>query len=136
MIVRLDHAHIFASDIDVTIHFYTELLGAKVVYDTQLIGQRNVRLDLNGLALHIYDQPPRSRDRGLIHHLGFTTDDLGALVTHMRDRGVTFRKPITEAETFRYVMCEAPDGILLELYEVVPGCEWMLGAPSSNEDDS
>ncbi len=128
MIARLDHVHIFASDMDATIQFYTEMFAAKVVYDTLLVGQRNVRLDLGGLALHIYDQLPRSQDRGLVHHLGFVTDDLDALVTHMQDRGLAFRKPITKDNAFRYVMCEAPDGVLLELYEVVPGGEWMLGS--------
>ena len=39
---------------------------------------------------------------------------------------MVFRKEITEDKNFRYVMCEAPDGILLELYEVKAGAEWML----------
>ena len=123
---RLDHVHIFASDMEATIQFYTTMFDARVVYDTELVGQRNVRLDLGGLALHIYDQPPRSADRGLMHHLGMLTDELDTLVTHMQANGVTFRKGITEAAAFRYVMCAAPDDILLELYEVKPGCEWML----------
>lgn len=126
MITRLDHVHIFASNMAETIDFYTTMFEAKVVYDTQLVGQRNVRLDLGGLAIHIYDQPPRSRDRGLVHHLGLLTDDLSGLVARMHDRGVTFRKVITEDTAFRYIMCEAPDGILLELYEVKPGGTWML----------
>ncbi len=126
MITRLDHVHIFASNMAETIRFYTMMFDAKVVYDSQLVGQRNVSLDLGGLAIHIYDQPPRSRDRGLVHHLGLLTDDLPGLMAHMQARGVTFRKAITEDTAFRYVMCEAPDGVLLELYEVKPGGEWML----------
>lgn len=123
---RLDHVHIFASDMETTIQFYTTMFDARVVYDRELVGQRNVRLDLGGLALHVYDQPPRSADRGLMHHLGILTDDLDALVAHMQAHGVTFRKGITEDVAFRYVMCAAPDNILLELYEVKSGCEWML----------
>lgn len=126
MITRLDHVHIFASNMAETIHFYTTMFAAKVVYDTQLVGQRNVRLDLGGLAIHVYDQPPRGRDRGLVHHLGLLTDDLPGLMAHMQSHGATFRKAITEDTAFRYFMCEAPDGILLELYEVKPGGEWML----------
>lgn len=124
---RLDHVHIFATDMDTTVHFYITMFDARVVYDTQLVGQRNVRLDLGGMALHVYDQTPRSADRGLMHHLGILTDDLDGLVSHMWGEGVVFRKDITEDAVFRYIMCEAPDGILLELYEVNPGCEWMLG---------
>lgn len=123
---HLDHVHIFASDINQTVAFYHTMFNARVVYDTELVGQRNVRLDLGGLALHLYDQHPRSADRGLMHHLGILTDELDHLVTHMQAHGVTFRKAITEDAAFRYIMCEAPDGILLELYEVKPGCEWML----------
>ncbi|MGH7966543.1 MAG: VOC family protein, partial [Candidatus Binatia bacterium] len=109
--IRLDHAHIFASHIKTTIHFYQTMFGARVVYDTALVGKRNVRLDIGGMALHVYDQMPRSADRGLINHLGIRTDDLAGLVAHMQTHGVTFRKGITEDEHFRYIMCEAPDGV-------------------------
>lgn len=124
--IRLDHAHIFASDIQATVDFYKAMLGARVVYDAELVGQRNVRLDLGGMAIHVYDQRPRSSDRGLIHHLGILTDDLPGLVARMKANGVAFRKEIREEESFRYVMCEAPDGLLLELYEVRPDREWMI----------
>ena len=128
--ICLDHVHIFSSDVEKTIHFYATMFDAKVVYDTPLVGKRNVRLDIGGMAMHVYDQKPRSADRGLVNHLGLRTDDLDGLVTHMQAHGVTFRKTITEAESFRYVMCEAPDGVLLELYQVKEGGEWMVGEGS------
>lgn len=107
-------------------NFYRTMFGARVIYDTELVGRRNVRLDIGGAALHVYDQLPRSADRGLIHHLGIRTDDLDGLMAHMRAHGVVFRKGIAEDQHFRYVMCEAPDGVLLELYEVKAGVEWMV----------
>ena len=125
--ICLDHVHIFSSDMEKTLRFYRTMFGARVIYDAVLMGQRNVRLDIGGQALHIYDQKPRSADRGLVHHLGIRTDDLEGLIAHMRENGVVFRKGITEATPFRYVMCEAPDGVLLELYELKPGGEWMVG---------
>ncbi len=125
--ICLDHVHIFSSNVEKTISFYATMFGAKVVYDTPLIGKRNVRLDIGGMAMHVYDQKPRSVGRGLVNHLGLRTDDLDSLVKHMQMNGVTFRKTITEAESFRYVMCEAPDGVLLELYQVKEGGEWMVG---------
>ena len=75
----------------------------------------------------MYDQKPRSSDRGLVHHLGIRTDDLDGLVRHMNANGVVFRKDVIDAESFRYVMFEAPDGVLVELYEVKVGSEWMTG---------
>ena len=133
--ICLDHVHIFSSDIEKTIDFYRAMFGARVVYDALLVRQRNVRLEIGGMAMHLYDQPPRSADRGLVHHLGIRTDDLDALVLHMQARGVTFRKGVTEDPAFRYVMCEAPDGVLLELYQVKPGGEWMVGKEETGGKD-
>ena len=36
----------------------------------------------------------------------------------MTDGGVAFRKPISGGPGARYVMVEAPDGVLLELFEM------------------
>lgn len=114
---RLHHAHIFASDIEMTISFYREWFDARVIADEVLLGSRNVMVALGDGRLNIYDQAPRSTERGGIHHLGIQIRDLPALVRRMESNGYEFRKPILEGEGFRYVMVEAPDGILLELFE-------------------
>ena len=126
---RLDHAHIFSSNIEQTVRWYVAMLGAEVIYDTELVGHRNVRLEIGGGALHVYEQPPRGPGRQIVHHLGIRTDDLRGLVAHMQAQGHRFHKAITEEPAFRYVMCEAPDGLLLEMYEVKPGGEWMIAKP-------
>lgn len=126
---RLDHAHLFSSDIEKTARWYVTMLGAEVIYDTELVGHRNVRLEIGGGALHVYEQPPRGPGRQIVHHLGIRTDALRGLVAHMQAQGHRFHKAITEEPAFRYVMCEAPDGLLLELYEVKPGGEWMIAKP-------
>jgi len=125
--VKLDHAHLFCSDIAAVTRYYESMFGARVVYDRELAGSRVVRIDLGGTALHLYDQSPRGAGRPLVHHLGLRTDGLDELVAHMRAQGAVFRKGIVEDTAFRYAMCEAPDGLLLELYEVKPGGDWMLG---------
>ena len=130
---RLDHTHLFSSDIEKTVRWYVTMLGAEVIYDTELVGHRNVRLEIGGGALHVYEQPPRGPGRQIVHHLGIRTDDLRALVAHMQAQGHRFPKAITEEPAFRYVMCEAPDGLLLELYEVKPGGEWMIAKPPARK---
>ena len=122
---RLDHAHIFASDVDRTVEFFITMFGGRLVYDTDLVGRRNVRVDIGGGAIHVYAQPPRGPGRQIVHHLGIHTDDLDALVAHMEERGLRFPKGIRAEPAFRYTMCEAPDGLLLELYQVKAGGEWM-----------
>ena len=113
----LHHAHLFASDLDRSIRFYSEMFGAEIVFDTEAAGARNVLLRLGSACLNFYDQPPKDSGRGAVHHLGIRTDDLEALVRHMKERGFQFRKDITDAGLFRYVMAAAPDGVLLELFE-------------------
>ena len=113
----LHHAHLFASNIEESVRFYCEMFGAEIVFDTEAAGARNVLLRLGSAHLNFYDQPPADSGRGAVHHLGILTDDLEALVRHMKERGFQFRKSITDAGPFKYVMAAAPDGILLELFE-------------------
>jgi catechol 2,3-dioxygenase-like lactoylglutathione lyase family enzyme len=117
----LHHVHIFASDIERTIGFYTELLGAEVVLDAQLAGARNVFLRIGKGRLHLYDQPPKHPVRGNIHHFGILTDDIDGVVQRMRDKGVPFTKGITDLGFWKYIMVPAPDGILIELFQVDKG---------------
>jgi catechol 2,3-dioxygenase-like lactoylglutathione lyase family enzyme len=116
--VNIDHAHLFASDIDATISFWQTMFGATLEWDRQAAGVRNVYLRVGRGAINLYDQPPRHVGAGSIHHIGIETDDLDALVSHMRAQGFQFRKPINEQPGFRYVMVAAPDEVLVELFQV------------------
>jgi catechol 2,3-dioxygenase-like lactoylglutathione lyase family enzyme len=117
---RLHHAHIFASDIEATLGFYRKWFDAEVVADELLAGSRNVMVAIGDGRLNIYDQAPANATRGGgVHHLGMQVRDVAALVERMTAGGVSFRKPVGEGEGFRYVMVEAPDQILLEVFEAV-----------------
>ncbi len=117
MTASLHHAHIFASDISATVAWWREMLGGEVVFDGQFGGARNVFMRVGDGRLNIYDQPPRARTGGAVHHLGITCDDLPALVADMRAKGVNFRSEIREFGNWRYIMCAAPDDVLLELFQ-------------------
>ena len=67
--------------------------------------------------LNFYDQPPRGTGPSSVHHLGFQVDDLAELIASMTDAGFTVRSPIRELPELDYLMVEAPDGVLLELFE-------------------
>jgi catechol 2,3-dioxygenase-like lactoylglutathione lyase family enzyme len=60
----LHHVHIFASNIEATIEWWSRHLGAKVLCDANLAGARNVFLAVGTGRLHIYDQAPKDRGRG------------------------------------------------------------------------
>ncbi len=111
------HAHLFAADLDATLDWWRRMLDAQVAFDGELAGARNVFLRVGAGRLHFYDQPPRDAGRGGIHHLGIRTDDLDGLVARMTAEGAHFPNPVRAAPHFRYAMVEAPDGVLLELFE-------------------
>ncbi len=117
MQIDLDHAHLFASDIDATISWWSEMLDARVVFDLKVAGSRNVRLAVGHGAINLYDQPPRAAGSGTVHHLGVLTDDLEALVASMEAKGFRFRDPIKDFGMLKYIMALAPDNVLVELFE-------------------
>jgi len=119
MRINLHHAHLFASDIEKSLDFYQEMFGAEVLFDLEVAGARNVMIAIGSSKINFYDQPPKDQKRGVVHHLGIETDDIGALVTHMKSKGFEFRKPIKNLGILKYVMAEGPDRILFELFEVL-----------------
>ena len=119
MKASLHHAHLFASNVDKSIEFYREMFGAQIMFDLEMAGARNVMIAIGSSKINFYDQPPKDQGRGTVHHLGIETDDLEALVKHMKSKGFEFKKQIKSFGPLRYVMAEAPDHLLLELFEVV-----------------
>ena len=126
MHISLDHVHIFASELSETLAFFTDMLGAEVVWDEGAAGARNVRLALGQAFIHIYDQAPKSERGGTVHHLGVETDELDALVVRMKAKGYAFRKDIREESKFRYVMIAGPDNLLIELFECREPERWRI----------
>jgi catechol 2,3-dioxygenase-like lactoylglutathione lyase family enzyme len=71
--ISLHHTHLLASDLDATIAFWRDSFGAEVVHDVEFAGARNVFLRVGSGRIHLYDQPPKTTDRGAVHHLGVVT---------------------------------------------------------------
>lgn len=117
---HVHHAHLFASNLDASLKFYQEMFGAEILADLDMAGARNVFLAIGQGRLHFYDQPPRDEGRGAIHHIGIQTDNLEALVAHMKSKGVFFSKEIADFGFWKYGMAPAPDNVLLELFQLVP----------------
>ena len=126
MKVSLDHAHVFSSDLAATLRFFVDGLGAELVWDEEAAGSRNLRLRLGGAFIHVYDQPPKRERGGAIHHLGIATDDLEQLVARLKQKGYAFRSAIRDEPRFRYVMVEAPDQLLVELFESREPERWQI----------
>ncbi len=120
MKVNLQHTHIFASDIESTLSFWRDMFGAQIVFDAGVAGARNVMIAIGTGRINIYDQTPREGKGGAYHHLGIQTDDLDALMEHMKRKGFQFRGQVKDFGFMKYIMAMAPDNILLEIFQVVP----------------
>jgi catechol 2,3-dioxygenase-like lactoylglutathione lyase family enzyme len=115
---HIHHVHIFASDLNKTIKFYEDAFDGKVVLDMEFASARNVFMRVGNGRIHFYDQPPKFSGRGSIHHFGIQTDDIEDVINNLKSMGVVFKKNITDAGFWKYIMVPAPDDILIELFEV------------------
>ena len=116
----LHHAHLMSADLDRALRFYTEHFGGRVVADLDFAGARNVFMQVGRGALHFYSQPPNQR--GPVNHLGMLVEDLDECVAELAAAGHQPR-PIRDTGAGRYAMVEAPDGVLLELFEPPPALD-------------
>ena len=119
MKVSLHHTHLFASNIDESIRFYSEMFNAKVLFDLETAGPRNAMIQIGASKINFYDQAPKDKGRGVVHHLGIETDNIEALVAHMKRKGHRFTNQIKKQGLWKYIMVEGPDHILFELFEIV-----------------
>jgi catechol 2,3-dioxygenase-like lactoylglutathione lyase family enzyme len=113
----LHHVHLFASDMGVTLAWWQRHLGACVLFDGRLAGSRNVLIGVGTGRINIYDQPPRDGGRGAMHHIGVRVPDLAAAWPKLQAGGLTSPNGLREHDGWRYVMIEAPDRVLVELFE-------------------
>jgi catechol 2,3-dioxygenase-like lactoylglutathione lyase family enzyme len=115
---HLHHVHLFSQDLDATVAWYKRAFDAEVHYDGDFGGSRNVFMKIGSGRIHLYSQPPHDNGRGAIHHIGIRTKDLAGLRDRLLQMGVRFRSGIREFGTWRYLMCPAPDQVLIELFEI------------------
>lgn len=114
---HLQHVHLFASNVDETIAFYKKWFDARVIWDDEFGGARNVFMKIGIGAMHLYDQPPRDLGPGTVHHLGFQVVGLRDLYDRMKAEGIHLPNPIRELFDGGYFMVKAPDNVLLEVFE-------------------
>ncbi len=113
----LHHAHLFATDLDATLAWWRTHMGAEVLFDGVLAGARNVLLAVGTGRLNIYDRAPKRPGGGTIHHLGIRVAGLRDAWRVLQEAGISSPGGLREHPGWRYVMIEAPDGLLLELFE-------------------
>lgn len=114
---HLQHTHLFASDIDATIAFWTGWFDGVVTWDGSFADARNVFMKIGIGAIHLYEQPPRDLGHNAVHHLGMQVVGIEELHTRMTAAGLSIRSEVRRFPGGAYFMVEAPDRVLVEVFE-------------------
>ncbi|MDP2415399.1 VOC family protein [Daejeonella sp.] len=122
----IHHLAIICSDYEVSKHFYTEILGLKILNEVYRANRNSYKLDLsvNGryqIELFSFPDPPERvsgpEARGL-RHIAFQIDDLTQSVNELNRKGViTEEIRVDEFTGKKFVFFSDPDGLPIELYE-------------------
>lgn len=126
-LLRIHHAAIICSDYARSKHFYTQLLGLRVVAENFRSARQSWKLDLalpDGGQIELFsfkNAPPRPsypEAQGL-RHLAFAVTSVSEWALHLQGQGVSVEDIRTDEYTGQqFVFFADPDGLPLELYEV------------------
>jgi catechol 2,3-dioxygenase-like lactoylglutathione lyase family enzyme len=124
MTFRLEHVHVKTREPAKTARFYMETLGATLIEASH--NDTRFRIDLHGVTLNITDHvdyQKRQQKYGL-EHLAVETDDMDGTLAKLKSQGATVLEemisPIPKHKGGRICFLEGPEGIQLELIEIMP----------------
>lgn len=143
MITAIRHTGLVVADLGLSLHFWCEILGFKVVKEMvesgphidAMMGLTDVRVVTAKLAapdgsmlelLHFQSHPDRARWEGTPYSTGFThialtVRDLDTLIVRLAASGVSFPAPpqYSPDGNVKVIYAKCPDGVLIELVEVL-----------------
>ena len=128
-ISALHHVARIRSDYPRSKHFYTQVLGLRVIAEAYREARGSYKLDLalpDGSQLELFsfpDPPPRPSypEACGLRHLAFEVADVDAAAVALRGHGVAVESVRVDEDTERrYTFFADPDGLPLELYERAP----------------
>jgi len=123
---RVHHIAIICSDYQRSKHFYSEILGLKILLEVYREERQSYKLDLEvgnqyQIELFSFPEPPARPSRpeaAGLRHLAFEVDDIDEVVNSLQSSGViTEPIRIDEFTGKRFTFFADPDGLPLELYE-------------------
>lgn len=124
------HVAIICSNYEVSKRFYVEVLGCQIIAETYREARQSYKLDLavpGGGQIELFSFPappprPSLPEACGLRHLAFATLDIDATITVLHSRGVVSEPVrVDEITGRRFTFFADPDGLPLELYEIV--CE-------------
>ena len=126
MLLRCDHIHLIAEDIEKTVQWYCRVLGAKVTFQGEFSGSKVYYLDVAGMTFIVFGRleneeeptPGTPAPKLGVDHFGFAVGDIGQAIEELRANGIKILKePTTVRPGLRIAYIEGPDQIRIELSE-------------------
>jgi len=123
---RVHHIAIICSDYEKSKHFYTEVLGLKVLQEVYREARQSYKLDLQvgdhyQIELFSFPEPaarPSRPEAAGLRHLAFEVDDVEAAKQEIEKHGVVVEDiRVDEFTGKRFTFFTDPDGLPVELYE-------------------
>ncbi|MEK6710865.1 MAG: VOC family protein [Nitrospinota bacterium] len=124
----IHHIHLASPDPRAAAAWYAQMLGAEIYADGDLRGARNIRLRVGEALLYIrasragerHTPAPANAHYGF-NHLCLAVDDLDAALAEAQRKGAAIAEPEFQLPSGRGFFLEAPDGVLVEIFEPKKG---------------
>ncbi|MFC1462205.1 VOC family protein [Verrucomicrobiota bacterium] len=126
MLLRCDHIHLIAEDVDRTVEWYCRVLGARVTFQGEYRGSKVNYLEIAGMNFIVFGRLEGETVAGFdavgprygVDHFGFAVDDLSRTLERLKAAGANVLEgPITVRPGLRIAYIEGPDHVRIELSE-------------------
>lgn len=133
LVQRLGHVCIGAYDLQATLHFYTEILGMRKVFDFLKQGEPfGFYLDAgNGTYIEVFSRSDKEEPkRPLMEHMCFEVADIDAIVADLEAKGWPIIAPKKMGGDNSYQVWVAdPSGVRIEFMQYTAESSQLTGNP-------
>lgn len=123
---KIHHVAIICSNYERSRHFYTKVLGLKIINEMYREERDSYKLDLDvdgNLQIELFSFPkspkrPSYPEACGLRHLSFAVNDLQATINYLRDNNIECEDTrIDEVTGKKFTFFADPDNLPLEIYE-------------------
>ena len=123
---RVHHIAIICSDYERSKHFYTQILGFKIIAENYRAERKSYKLDLavgNQYQIELFSFPdpakrPSRPEAAGLRHLAFEVDNIDEAIASITADGVEVEPiRVDEFTGKRFTFFADPDGLPIEFYE-------------------
>jgi glyoxylase I family protein len=124
---KIHHIAIICSNYEISKHFYTEILGLKIIQEIYRKERESYKLDLAlndnyCIELFSFPNPPKRVSRpeaSGLRHLAFEVNDIEITRNYILENNIFAEEiRIDEYTNKRFFFTNDPDDLLIEFYEV------------------